>query len=115
MHEYSIVTALIEQCETLAKQHQANAVERVDIKIGLLSGVEPHLLSQAFETFKLDSLCANATLNIRIQPLILQCNDCSNQSEQSQRTIICPQCGSHHTQIIDGEDMMLMQLELDTN
>jgi hydrogenase nickel incorporation protein HypA/HybF len=114
MHEYSIVMALIEQCEALAKQHKANSIMRVDIKVGILSGVEPCLLEQAFMTFKLDSLCANALLNMQIQPLIIQCHQCEKQSEQSQRTVLCPHCGSADTQIIDGEDMMLMQLEMDT-
>ena len=114
MHEYSIVTALIEQCENLAKQHQATAISRVEVKIGILSGVEPALLSQAFETFKLEGICANATFNMHIQPLLLVCNQCGQQSDQSSRTIICQHCQSNDTRIIDGEDMMLMQLEMDT-
>ncbi|QIR15402.1 hydrogenase maturation nickel metallochaperone HypA [Shewanella aestuarii] len=114
MHEYSIVSALIEQCEDLAKQHQANAIRRVEVKIGILSGVEPALLSQAFETFKLDGICANATFNMHIQPLLLMCNQCGIESEQTARTVICPHCQSNDTRIMDGEDMMLMQLEMDT-
>ncbi|MBR9728025.1 hydrogenase maturation nickel metallochaperone HypA [Shewanella intestini] len=114
MHEYSIVTALIEQCETLGAENQAKAITRVEVKIGMLSGVEPALLSQAFETFKLDGICANAQFNMQIQPLVLQCHQCGQTSEQTERTIICSHCQSNNTQIIDGEDMMLMQLEMDT-
>ncbi|WP_394129459.1 hydrogenase maturation nickel metallochaperone HypA [Shewanella maritima] len=114
MHEYSIVTALIEQCETLAAQHQAEAISRVEVKIGILSGVEPALLSQAFEAFKQEGVCANAEFNMHIQPLLLQCHDCGQQTEQNERTIICSHCNSNRTQIVDGEDMMLMQLEMAT-
>ncbi|GAA0782574.1 MULTISPECIES: hydrogenase maturation nickel metallochaperone HypA [Pseudomonadati] len=114
MHEYSIVMALIEQCEALAKQHQAIAVERVDIKVGILSGVEPSLLAQAFNTFKLDGICAKASLDMHIQPLVLQCNHCNTRSEQMHRVVLCPDCNSADTRVVDGEDMMLMQLEMDT-
>lgn len=114
MHEYSIVMALMEQCEALALEHQAKGIEQVVLKIGILSGVEPALLSQAFETFKLETVCHNAKLIMNIQPLVLQCRDCQTQSEVNERTVICPECGGNNTLVIDGEDMMLMQLVLDT-
>ncbi|AZG73178.1 hydrogenase maturation nickel metallochaperone HypA [Shewanella livingstonensis] len=114
MHEYSIVMSLMEQCEALALEHQAKGIEQVELKIGILSGVEPALLSQAFETFKLESICHNAKLIINVQPLVLQCRDCKTQSQVDERTVICPACFGNNTMVIDGEDMMLMQLVLDT-
>lgn len=48
MHEYSIVGALIEQCEQHARDNNADKVTRVAIKVGILSGVEPALLETAF-------------------------------------------------------------------
>ncbi|UAL41691.1 hydrogenase maturation nickel metallochaperone HypA [Shewanella inventionis] len=114
MHEYSIVMSLMEQCEELALANSAKSIEQVELKIGILSGVEPALLAQAFDTFKLETRCHNAKLVMNIQPLVLQCRTCDKQSEVQERTIICPVCNSHHTQVIDGEDMMLMQLVLDT-
>ena len=107
MHEYSIVMSLMEQCEALAQLHKATRIE-------VLSGVEPALLSKAFETFKLDSVCHEARLVINVQPLVLQCNHCEQQSQVDERTIVCPICQSNKTTVIDGEDMMLMQLVMDT-
>ena len=52
MHEYSIVQALLEQCEHYAEENDAEKITKVVVKIGKLSGVEPHLLEVAFETFK---------------------------------------------------------------
>lgn len=114
MHEYSIVMALIEQCEGLGKQHNAKSINRVSIKIGVLSGVEPHLLAEAFDAFKQEGICANATLNMQIQPIVLRCHTCNQTAEQMQREVLCPYCLSANTQVEDGEDMMLMQLEMDT-
>ncbi|MGX9460951.1 hydrogenase maturation nickel metallochaperone HypA/HybF [Shewanella sp. A14] len=114
MHEYSIVMSLMEQCESLALENQASSIEQVELKIGILSGVEPALLSQAFDTFKLETVCHNAKLVMNIQPLILQCRTCDTQSQVDERTVICPACGGNNTIVIDGEDMMLMQLVLDT-
>ncbi|PKG73775.1 hydrogenase maturation nickel metallochaperone HypA [Shewanella sp. GutCb] len=113
MHEYSIVTALIEECEKFAQQNDANKVTRVSIKLGILSGVEPSLLKTAFETFKLEGICAEATLEMNIQPLVISCLSCNNESIHDQRNIVCSHCQSTHTEVLDGEDMMLMQLELE--
>ncbi len=115
MHEYSIVSALIEQCEQYARTNQAHEVSTVVIKVGVLSGVEPELLRLAFETFKLDGICHRAELIMQIQPLVIRCLDCQQQSELSERSIICPGCNSHHTQVVEGEEMLLMQLELETD
>ena len=60
MHEYSIVQALLDQCEDHAKEHNATAVTKVVVKIGKYSGVEPHLLEVAFETFKEKTICSDA-------------------------------------------------------
>ncbi|WOT03679.1 hydrogenase maturation nickel metallochaperone HypA [Shewanella youngdeokensis] len=114
MHEYSIVTALIEECENHAAQNDANKVSRVDIKVGILSGVEPALLQTAFDTFKLEGICAEATLNMNIQPLVLNCFSCHQQTTHKERTVVCSHCQSTDTKVLDGEDMMLMQLELET-
>ncbi|ABZ76830.1 hydrogenase expression/synthesis HypA [Shewanella halifaxensis HAW-EB4] len=113
MHEYSIVTALIEECERHAFANNASKVSRVEIKLGILSGVEPELLRTAFETFKLEGICREANLVMNIQPLVLRCLDCGQSTEHSERSVICSHCQSGQTKVLDGEDMMLMQLELE--
>lgn len=114
MHEYSIVMALVEQCEQHAAEHNANSIARVSIKVGVLSGVEPALLQTAFDTFKLDGICRDAVLDLNIQPLVLHCRDCDIEQEIEQYNILCPDCGGNNTRVLDGEDMYLMQLEFDT-
>ncbi|GLP97304.1 hydrogenase maturation nickel metallochaperone HypA [Paraferrimonas sedimenticola] len=112
MHEYSIVLALLDQCHQQAQQHQADSVKRVSIKVGVLSGVEPDLLATAFDTFKLEGICREAELEMHIQPLVLKCNDCQKTQTIEEYSVLCPDCGGRNTQVVDGEDMYLMQLEL---
>ncbi|GIU11105.1 MULTISPECIES: hydrogenase maturation nickel metallochaperone HypA [unclassified Shewanella] len=112
MHEYSIVTALIEECERHAQANNANEIIRVEIKLGILSGVEPELLKTAFETFKLEGICRDAQLVMNIQPLVLSCLSCGKTTEHTERSVICSHCQSGQTKVLDGEDMLLMQLEL---
>jgi len=113
MHEYSIVQALLEQCEHHAEANDAQKVTKIVIKIGVLSGVEPHLLQTAFDTFKEETVCAGATLEIINQKVVIHCNTCKDDFTIEKHEYACPSCGSGNVNIIDGEDLLLMQLEME--
>jgi hydrogenase nickel incorporation protein HypA/HybF len=113
MHEYSIVQALLEQCEEHAKANDSTKITKVVTKIGKLSGVEPHLLQTAFETFKEKTVCESAEFMMHLQDLKLQCNQCNKESEQSEMRYQCSHCQSTDVTVIDGEDMYLMTLEME--
>ena len=113
MHEYSIVQALLEQCEDYAKANDSTKVTKVVTKIGKLSGVEPHLLQIAFETFKEKTVCDEAEFIMNLQDLKLSCNVCQKESEQSEVRYQCVHCQSTDVSVIDGEEMYLMTLEME--
>ena len=111
MHELSIIIDLIELCEENAKKNKAEQVDEIIIKIGKLSGVEAHYLQSAFEFYHFTSdICKNAKLTINIQPVIVFCNDCNQNSELKDNNFKCQKCGSRNLKVIDGEDMYLMQI-----
>jgi hydrogenase nickel insertion protein HypA len=113
MHEYSIVQALLTQCEDIAAQNEATSVSSIEIKIGAMSGVESHLLKIAFDTFKEGTICDLAELIIHKQPLKIKCNECGNEIELSSPLYKCTKCESLDVKVIDGEDMYLMRLEME--
>jgi len=113
MHEYSIVQALLNQCEENAIQHKAKKVKKIVVKIGVMSGVEPELLKTAFETFKEGTMCSEAEYIQNIQPIVIECKNCNKQSTLKKDEFSCPKCQSYELDVIDGEDMYLMQLELE--
>jgi hydrogenase nickel insertion protein HypA len=111
MHEYSIVQALLNQCEDIAKEHNSTEVEKIVCKIGVMSGIELHLFEIAFHTFKEGTLCSNAELIINEQKLKLHCQNCKREFEVEEVIYSCDRCGAL-CETIDGEDMYLMSLEL---
>lgn len=113
MHEYSIVQSLINSCEENAAKNKATKITKVVIKIGVMSGVEPELLRTAFETFKEETICEEAELIINIQAIIIKCNDCLSETILEGIEYYCPKCKSANLKVLDGEDMYLMQLELE--
>lgn len=113
MHEYSIVQSLLDSCEENAKANNAIKVTKVVVKIGVLSGVEPDLLKTAFDTFKDKTMCEEAEFIMNIQPVIIKCQKCNKESTLEKHQYNCPKCESIEIDILDGEDMFLMQLELE--
>jgi hydrogenase nickel incorporation protein HypA/HybF len=113
MHEFSIIQSLMGLIEKNAKENNAKSVSKVIVKIGKMSGIEPHLLKMAFDTFKEKTICENAELEMIIQDVIAFCEDCKNEFKIENNQFICPNCKNYNLKIIDGEDMYLMSLELD--
>ena len=113
MHEYSIVQSIIDSCDKHAKENKANKVTKVMVKIGVLSGVEPYLLAEAFDMFKLDTVCHSAEFLMNIQKIKVHCKTCENEQELEENEFICPKCASYELYVLDGEDMYLMSLELE--
>ncbi len=113
MHEYSIVQSLLDSCEEQAQKNDAKKITKVVVKIGVLSGVEPDLLQTAFDTFKEATICEESQFVINIQPILIKCQKCNTQSELSKHQYACPKCESVEIDILDGEEMYLMQLEME--
>lgn len=111
MHEYSIVGALIEQIEQIAKDNDAYEITKVVIKIGAMSGVEPELLQIAFDTFKEKTVCDSAILEIELEPIIIKCLSCSESTVADKIRYRCPKCSSNEVQIDGSSEMLLLNLE----
>ena len=76
MHEYSIVRALISRVEAEARSHGALSVQRLQVRIGELAGVEPTLLASAFAQARARTICRNAALEIEAVPARWRCPRC---------------------------------------
>ncbi|WP_298947779.1 hydrogenase maturation nickel metallochaperone HypA [uncultured Campylobacter sp.] len=112
MHELSIVQSLVALCEKNAAANSAKEVVHLEVRIGRLSGVEPHYLESAFEVYKTGTICENAELAITLQNVAVECKSCGFIGELSENDFTCPACGSQELEVTGGEDMHLMRLEM---
>ncbi len=68
MHEYSLVQAMFEQIDRVARTHGAQAVRRIRVRIGEYAGVDPTLFQSAYEVYRIGTPCADAALQIERVP-----------------------------------------------
>jgi len=111
LHEYSIVNALLQRVEGEARSRGATSVKRIAISLGDLSGVDPTLLTSAYDVFREGTLCETAELQIRWVPIEWSCPNCSEPIRAGD-PLHCKQCGAA-AELRAGDDVMLDQIEME--
>ena len=112
MHELSIAQALLDQVEAIAAERAASRIPAITIRVGPLSGVEPELLRRAFEVARLrNPVTADSLLTIETVGIRIRCGDCGNDGPGQINHLACRQCGSRCTRLLQGDELLLMQVE----
>ncbi len=114
MHELSLVSSVFEVLEEKAREHGAVRVTRVVLKIGVMSGAVPDLLESAFETFKKGTIAETARLEIVVVPVRLRCPECGGEAVRDDTDFSCAGCGSRRVEIVEGRDLIVETIELET-
>lgn len=112
MHELAIAQGLVDEAERVATENAASRIDHVVVRVGALSGVEPGLLARAFTVARSGSRAANATLEIETAPIEVRCRTCGCRSTVDQNRLLCTGCGDWHVDVVSGEDLLLVRLEL---
>lgn len=112
MHEMSICQGLISQVESIARDKGASQVDSIVLSIGPLSGVEPELLERAFVVAKAGTVAGNAKLEIETGPIVVECRICGASGEAVVNRLICASCNSWQVDLKQGDELLLMRLEL---
>jgi hydrogenase nickel incorporation protein HypA/HybF len=111
MHEYSIVQALIERVGDEARARGAGAVHRVSVRVGELSGVDVTLFTTAYATFREQTICAHAALDVEVVPVRWQCPRCAADIVPGQ-VLRCAHCGTA-ARLAHGDEIVLARIELE--
>jgi hydrogenase nickel incorporation protein HypA/HybF len=111
MHEYSIVQALVERVDAEAKARHAASVQRLSIRLGELSGVDPDLLTTAYNTFRERTICETADLDLTIVPARWSCERCGRPIGRG-GFLSCGVCGSP-ARLVEGDEIMLDRIEME--
>lgn len=112
MHELSVCQAMMAQVTDIARQRQADVVTSIKVQIGPLSGVEPHLLKQAFPIASAGSVAEGAILVLEELPIRVRCQCCNEVTAARANRLLCGNCGDYHTHLVSGDELLLASVEL---
>jgi len=113
MHEISLCRGLLQQVIQISDEHQASVIKSIQLKIGPLSGVEVELLKRSFPLVSQGTAAQDATLEITIMPVTVQCNECKTKSDITGMELSCPHCDSASTTLLNGDEMTLENVVLE--
>jgi hydrogenase nickel incorporation protein HypA/HybF len=111
MHEYSIVQALVERIEDEALARGAFAVDAVTVRIGEMSGVDIELLTTAYLTFRLGTICEHAPIEIISSAATWRCRECAAPIARG-AALRCGRCGGA-ARLEGGDEILLERVELE--
>jgi hydrogenase nickel incorporation protein HypA/HybF len=111
MHEYSIVQELVARVEDLSRQHHAQSVRRLVVRIGELSGVETELLATAYDTFRERTCCEKAELTIEPVAARWVCPSCAVPVPRAS-VLQCGRC-ERPARLIEGDEILLARIEME--
>ena len=113
VHELSLCQSLISQVEAIADRHGASRVVSITLGIGPLSGVERDLLETAYPLASAGSVADQAHLEVESVPVRVRCRSCGAESEARPNRLLCGDCGDWQTDLVSGDEMLLIRVELD--
>ena len=114
MHELGIVFHIIRTVEDVAKQNDVTRIRRVTLQLGEVSGVVESYLQDCWKWAAARSaMLDGAQLKVRTIPARTVCEACGEVYPTVQYGRQCPACKSEQTHLVQGNEMMIQEIEVD--
>ena len=114
MHEMSLAEGVLTLLETQAQQQNFKRVKQVWLRIGALAGVEVSSLTFCLDVVLQGSLADGAVVHVLHEAGRGWCLPCGEAVTVANRFDACPKCGGYQIQITGGDEMQVVELEVDT-
>jgi hydrogenase nickel incorporation protein HypA/HybF len=116
VHELSVALEILEIADREARKAGAKGVKEIRLRLGDLAGVEQGSLLFSFDAVKGEKeLTKNARLAIVRVPVKVRCRPCEGEFAAEGKTpfVVCPRCGGFDTQLLEGRELSILDLEVE--
>ena len=103
----SIASQVLESVLSAAAEHDATAIEQVELTVGAMQLVVHEALELAWSAAVEGTAAAGAELRIVEAPIKARCCDCGRHFEPRIDNYACPDCRRADVEIIEGNDIVL--------
>lgn len=114
MHEFSVMSSIIDTVDAYARANQAKRVVSINLVVGEQAGFIDDSLLFYFDMLTPGTLCAGALLVIRRTPLRFHCRGCDRVYVPAGEHFRCPMCGMIGQLTSDGADLLIECMEIET-
>lgn len=113
MHELTIAAGILDIVQHNVLTADAPRVRAIRVRIGEMAGVVPDSLAFCFDAIVADTPYAAAYLEIDRVPVVATCAECGCATALSGPQFVCPACGALGMAIQCGEELQVVEVELD--
>mgnify|MGYP001796691380 CR=1 FL=1 len=114
MHEISLIRNIFNTLEAEFSTTELDKLTAIDLKLGLLSNVEPTLMQNAFEAVtSAEDKFQEEKLNMEIIPIEIYCSDCDVHSTIEQYKFACKDCGRPNNNVVKGTELLIHRVHFD--
>ena len=112
LHELGIVYHIIRDVENVARANGVSRVSSVTLLLGEVSGVVPDLLLDAWR-WAADKKPITEGAELVVEPVeaVTHCEACGRDYGTVEHGKTCPHCGSGETYLLQGQEVMIKQIE----
>ena len=111
MHEISLIRNIFNTLESEFTKEELDRIQQIDLKIGLLSNVEPILMQNALEAVtQAEERFQQVKLEIELIPIEIHCTDCNINSRIKNYKFVCHKCGKPNNNVVKGTELLIHQV-----
>lgn len=112
MHELGVVFHIIKGVEKVAEENDLTEIASVTVDLGQVSTVIPRYLTDCWRwAADKNDLLRGAELLIEEVPAITYCEACGKTYGTVEYGKTCPHCGSGQTYLLQGNQVMIKEIE----
>ena len=113
MHEAGIIQSVLTIAEKTARDSGSAGIQRIRMRIGILTGIVEEALQHAFLVLREDTLAEKAELRVEYLPGRSWCSFCNNEFTSGDLLLFCPECGRPSGEVRGGLEMELVSIDVD--
>lgn len=116
MHEIGIVSGILKTVIDAAREAGASRVVCVSLRIGDMCEVVPESLDFAWDVLREDdALTEQAELRVEELHPRSRCLVCGEEFAHDRFHLRCPLCGSADTHLLQGRELDIVSMEIETD
>lgn len=115
MHEISLVRSIFNTLESEFSKKELDTMTAINLRVGLLSNVEPLLIQNAFDAVTTaEEKYQGVKLQVELVPIEIHCNDCQSSSIVENYKFVCALCGKPNNNVVKGTELLIHQVHFDS-
>lgn len=112
MHELGIAGNILDIVRQAVPEGKGEAVRKIRIRVGPLSGVVPDSLAFCLEALLNESEMRCAGAVVETVPAVALCRACRKEFTAEDFAFSCPSCSSIDLELVSGRELEVVDIEL---